>query len=95
MDAEICTKQKKSLRLPQTRPSLLDPRLRVEPWVSACSHAGLLVIYLNNHPVTLLPGSSLELASLNQILFTLRHRYPRAQKRTSACAVSNAFENPQ
>ena len=44
------------------------------------SHPELLVIYLNNHPITLLPGSSLELASLNQILYTLRHRSRRQTK---------------
>src|SRR5438309_2062869 len=95
------SKHKRNVRLPQIRPSVLDPGLVGDPWIGACTHPDLLVMYLNNQPITLLPGSSLEMASLNQILFSLRHRPARQKKRGSAhkkastCAVSNAFENPQ
>jgi hypothetical protein len=76
----LASSSKKSFRLPQVRPSLLDTRMRGDPWVAACQPE-LLVVYLNNQPITLLPGSPLELASLNQILFTLRHRPPRKRKK--------------
>lgn len=65
------------LRLPQTRPSVLDVNLHAEPCLTECSLPDVLVVYLNNQPITLLAGSSLEYASLSQILYTLRHRYPR------------------
>jgi hypothetical protein len=70
-------KHKKTVRLPQLRPSVLDPLLRGDACIAACTHPDLLVMYLNNQPVTLLSGSPLELASLNQILFTIRHRAKR------------------
>lgn len=76
MDVSIQARHKK-LRLPQVRLSVVDQRLQGEPWVAACTHPGLLVVYLNNHPITLLPGTSFDRASLNQILYTLRHRNPR------------------
>jgi hypothetical protein len=66
-----------NLCLPQVRPSVLDTRVVGDPWIGTCTHPDLLVVYLNNHPVTLLPGSPLELASLNQILYSLRHRCKR------------------
>lgn len=76
------TRHRKNTRLPRVRPSVLDPRLDGDPWISACTHPDLLVLYLNNQPVTLLPGSSLELASLNQILYTLQHRARRQTKQS-------------
>ncbi len=96
--------RRKNLRLPRLRLSLLDPRLQGDTWIGACTHPHLLVMYLNNQPITLLPGSALEMASLNQILFTLRSRparqlttrhSPLAIQKPSTGAVSNAFENPQ
>lgn len=77
MGVRVHWKARKSPSLTEVRPSVLDHRLRGDPWISSCTHPDLLVMYLNNHPVTLVPGSSLELASLNQILFGLRRRYPR------------------
>jgi hypothetical protein len=71
------TRPKKNVRLPQVRPSVLDPRLNGDPCIAACTHPDLLVVYLNNHPITLLPGTALDLSSLNQILFSLRHRSQR------------------
>ncbi len=64
---------------PATRASVLEPSLRGDSWIAACSHPGLLVMYLNNYPVSLLPGSALELTTLNQILFSLRYRSARRQ----------------
>jgi hypothetical protein len=68
---------KKSVRLPQVRPSILDPSLNGDPCIAACTHPDLLVVYVSNHPVTLVPGTPLELSSLNQILYTLRSRSRR------------------
>jgi hypothetical protein len=59
------------------RASILDPCLRVEPWIDKCCAANCLVLHLNNQPVGLLAGTSLDHASLNQILFQMRCRYPR------------------
>lgn len=70
-------------RLPQVRMSVLDPNLRGEPWFSTCAYPGLLVMYLNNQPVTTLPGTPLDQAALNQVLFNLRHRYPRKWPRSA------------
>ena len=81
MEPSLFTRPKKNLRMPQIRPSVLEPRQRGEPWIGSCTHPGLLVMYLNNQPVTLLPGSSLEQASLNQLLFSLHHRFPRGKRR--------------
>ena len=74
MEVRIVSKHKKIARLPRVRPSLLDPRLRGDQWIGPCSHPELLVVYLNNVPTHLLAGSTLDMASLNHILFTLRHR---------------------
>ena len=75
------TRHRKKMCLPHLRPSVLDPRVTGDPWIGACTHPGLLVMYLNNQPISLLPGSPLELASLNQILYTLRHRSKRQTRK--------------
>jgi hypothetical protein len=72
----LVIKHRKKLRPPDVRPSVLDA-IHGDPWIGACTHPGLLVMYLNNQPITLLPGSSFELASLNQILYALQHRSRR------------------
>jgi hypothetical protein len=59
-----------------TRPSILEPRAFVDSWVSACCSEHL-VVYLNNQPISLFPGSTLDQSSLNDLLFALHHRYPR------------------
>jgi len=74
------SKHRKIGRVPQVRSSLMDQRSHGEPFLAACTHPELLVMYLNNQPITLLPGSPLELASLNQILFNLQHRRQRQTK---------------
>ncbi len=59
------------------RPSLLDPCLRGDPWIERCYLPNCLVVHLNNQPVSLLSGTPLDQASLNQMMFRMRHRYPR------------------
>ena len=79
MEPSLSTRPRKSV--PVLRPSVLETRLRGEPWIGSCTHPGLLVMYVNNQPVTLLPGSTLEQASLNQLLFALQHRFPRRKNK--------------
>ena len=66
--------------LPESRPSFLDPRLACEPWIDACRCGELLVLFLLNRPIALMPGSSLDHVSLNTLLNQLRHRSPRKHK---------------
>jgi hypothetical protein len=65
------------LRLPRIRPSLLDSGTRGDSWVGKCSHPDLLVMYLNNQPITLIPATRLDQNNLNNLLFGLRHRLRR------------------
>jgi hypothetical protein len=44
-----------------------------------------LVVHLNNQPVSLLSGTPLDQSSMNQLMFRMRHRYPR---QTYAAAVA-------
>jgi hypothetical protein len=81
MNLSLRIRPKKYLRLTLNRPSLLDPRLRGDPWVGMCTHPELLVLYFNNQPVHLVPGTRLDMASLNSLLFQLRNRYPRKAPR--------------
>ncbi len=67
----------RSVHIPQTRPSFLDPQLHSEPWIDACSCQDTLVLFLLNRPIALMPGSSLDHVSLNTLLNQLRHRNPR------------------
>ena len=78
---EVRAKHKKGMCLPKVRASVLDPAQRGDSWIIPCTHPGLLVMYLNNQPVSLVPGSPLELASFNQILFNLRYRPKRQTKK--------------
>ena len=64
--------------LPEKRPSILDPCLCTEPWIDQCPSANTLVLFVHNHPVALISGSSLECASLSMRLNQLRHRAPRS-----------------
>jgi hypothetical protein len=63
--------------LPETRPSFLDPDLDSEPWIEACRYEPLLVLFLLNRPIALMPGSALDHVSMNTRLDQLRHRTPR------------------
>ena len=77
VELSIRSRAKAKSRPQRTRPSVLDLELRGDPWISRCNQPELLVLYLNNQPVTLLPGSPLDQASLNQLLFSIRNRNPR------------------
>ncbi len=66
-----------TLRLKMTRPSILDPRLTQEPWIESCPCSDAMVLYLHNRPIAVLTGSSLDQMALDRALFRLRHRYPR------------------
>ncbi len=57
-----------------SRPSIFDVRDCGDSVVSSCPHTDLLVVYCNNHPVALFPGSPPDAASLNSILYGLRMR---------------------
>ncbi|MCI0680700.1 MAG: hypothetical protein L0Y71_01235 [Gemmataceae bacterium] len=59
------------------KPSLLDPCLRGDPWIDRCYLPNCLVVHLNNQPVALLAGTPLDQSSLNQLMFRMRHRFPR------------------
>lgn len=83
----MCVTEEK-LRRPGLRvikPSMLDPCLRGDPWIERCYIPNCLVVHLNNQPVSLLAGTPLDQSSLNQLMFRMRHRYPR-QSWTAAVA---------
>jgi hypothetical protein len=63
--------------LPQVRPSILDPQLDDDPYLHPCPCQGTMVLFLNNHPLVVIPGSSFDYTSLGSRLNQLRHRYPR------------------
>jgi hypothetical protein len=72
--------EKQRQRRPAVRvvkPSLLDPCLRGDPWIERCYIPNCLVVHLNNQPVSLLSGTPLDQSSMNQLMFRMRHRYPR------------------
>ena len=64
-------------RLPQTRRSILDPCLENEPWLDLCPCTQLLFLFLHNHPIAAIPGTSLDSISMTMRLNQLRHRNPR------------------
>jgi hypothetical protein len=64
-------------KLPQVRPSILDPLLETDPWIDHCPCAEMLVLFVHNHPVAMIPGSLLDCFALNTRLNQLRHRWPR------------------
>lgn len=64
-------------QLPETRPSILDPCLDSEPYIDKCPCADTLVLFVRNHPIALISGSSLECASMTMRLSQLRQRVPR------------------
>ena len=71
------SKQAPLTQLPETRPSILDPCLETEPFLDKCPCADTLVLFLHNHPIALISGSTLECASLTMRLSQLRQRTPR------------------
>lgn len=59
------------------RPSVLDPRLRGDPWIVR-RHNGKLALCFDVWEMTGVLASPLDLPSLNTLLHRVRHRYPRA-----------------
>lgn len=76
---EAVLQRKANARSPSSpiRASVLAPCQRGDQWIAPC-RPGFLVLYLNNQPVSLLPGTSLDHASLNELLFSIQHRLPRS-----------------
>jgi hypothetical protein len=74
------TRPRDKLRVPQTRPSILDPCLETEPSIDFCCCGQTLALFVHNHPVALIPGSSIDCSSLSMRLSQLRHRYPRQKQ---------------
>ncbi|MCI0456864.1 MAG: hypothetical protein L0Z62_07795 [Gemmataceae bacterium] len=67
------------------RPSLLDPRLRGDPWILPRSGGGF-ALYFDAWEMSALAGSPLDLPSLNTLLHRMRHRNPRRRRRVAASA---------
>lgn len=65
------------LKLPLNRPSILDPSLDSDPWIDYCPRANKLILFLQNHPIAIIAGSSLDFFALSMRLNQLRHRWPR------------------
>ncbi len=63
--------------LPATRMSILDPRLETEPALGHCPCSDMLVLFVHNYPIAMIPGTCLDCISLNIRLSELRHRPPR------------------
>lgn len=66
------------------RPSLIDPTVHGDPWVSGCYLPNCLIMYVNNQPVSLLAGSPLDQSTFNSMLQSMRGRYPRNWRRAVA-----------
>jgi hypothetical protein len=66
------------------RPSLIDPTIHGDPWVTGCYLPNCLIMYLNNQPISLLAGSSLDQSTFNSMLQSMRGRYPRNWRRAVA-----------
>ena len=65
------------VHLPATRLSILDPRLETEPSLCPCPCSDLLVLFLHNYPIAMIPGTCIDCISLDMRLSQLRHRPPR------------------
>ncbi len=66
------------LDLPCTRASVFDPLAEIDPWISRCRCCNdLHALYLHNRPIAIFPASSLDVTSLNQLLFRLRQRHTK------------------
>jgi hypothetical protein len=65
-------------RLRLLRPSVLDATLQREPFIAACCcNPDLLVLYVENRPVSLIPSTPLDQVTLEARLLYLRSHYPR------------------
>jgi hypothetical protein len=67
------------------RPSLLDPRLRGDPWILPRSD-GALALCFDAWEMVAVAGSPFDLPSLNALLHRMRHRYPRRRRKAAASA---------
>ncbi len=67
------------------RPSLLDPRLRGDPWILPRSGGGLALCF-DAWEMAAVAGSPFDVPSLNSLLHRMRHRYPRRRCRVAASA---------
>jgi hypothetical protein len=63
--------------LPKVRPSIADVGLESEPELDICPCHDVLVLFVNHHPIAVIPGTSLEFMGIAGRLHELRHRYPR------------------
>ncbi len=64
--------------LRSVRPSVLEPLLPHEPWLGACCCVpNVLVLYVENRPVSLIQGTPLDRAALESRLFSVRSQFPR------------------
>ena len=70
-------RQPNPIRVPQKRPSILDPHLESEPWLDYCPCSDNLVLFSMNYPIAVIPGSPLEFSALSMRLSQLRRRWPR------------------
>lgn len=69
-------------RLRPVRPSILEPLLKQEPWLGpCCCMPNLLVLYVENRPVSLIAATPFDHAGLESRLFYLRTHYPRKAER--------------
>lgn len=62
--------------LPAKRPSLLDPRLRGDPWILPRADGNLSLCF-DCWEMAAVGGSALDVPSLNGLLHRVRHRTPR------------------
>lgn len=65
------------IRLTYVRPSILDAYLETEPFIDFCPCVNVAVLYVHNHPTAVIAASALDVASMQTLLFQLRHRSPR------------------
>lgn len=77
---KIPRKQPRKMRL--SRPSVLDPTLRGDPWLQSCTaHLGM-VLYIQSQPIAMLAALPFDHVSLNHRLFEMRRRVPRGMMRS-------------
>ena len=65
------------LRLSFVRPSIMDAYLETEPWIDFCGCSNVAVLYVHNHPTAVIAASAFETATMQTLLFQIRHRSPR------------------
>jgi hypothetical protein len=74
MTTRFCAASKSAPGVACQRPSLFDPLAQLDPWIERCRCSDLFALYLRNRPIAVISATSLDLASLNQLLFRLRQR---------------------